>query len=207
MPRPLRIQYPGAWYHVVNRGASRSTIFHDVNDRVVFLSCLVMAARRCNVEIHAYCLMGNHYHLLVRTPDGNLDRMMHLVGLHYSRYFNDKYDKDGRLCKDRYYPILIDSDEYLLAVSRYIHRNPIALGVDQLASYVWSSYAAYLGLRRKQEWLHTDFTLEMCGGVVAYERLVESLLPSEVDNWYGGARLPSIVGSADFKKDARRRRA
>lgn len=202
VPRPLRIQYPGAWYHVVNRGASKRSIFLDTNDRVVFLELLAMASQRCEAEVHAYCLMGNHCHLLVQTPRGNLSQMMHLVGLHYSRYFNDKYRKDGRLCKDRYYPILIDSDRYLLAVSRYIHRNPTAFGVESLAGYFWSSYAAYLGLRRPQDWLHTEFTLDVSGGLVEYERLVESVLPSEVDRWYEAERLPLVVGSPDFRRTA-----
>ena len=203
MPRPNRIQYDGAWYHVVNRGASKRPIYHDVHDRRMFLACLAAAADRHKAEVHAYCLMGNHYHLLIRTPKGNLDRVMHQMALNYSRYFNDRYGKDGRLCKDRYYPILIESDRYLLAVSRYIHRNPLAFKVESLADYFWSSYPAYLGLRPAQDWLHTEFTLGMCGGARAYEVLVESVLPSEVDLAYAESDPPTILGSEDFKRSVR----
>ena len=202
MPRPLRIQYPGAWYHVMNRGASRQNIFRDVHDRRDFLVCLASAASRTAVEVHAYVLMGNHYHLLLRTPHGNLDTMMHLLGRNYARYFNDRYDRDGRLCTDRYFPILVDSDRYLLAVSRYIHRNPTAFGITSLGDYFWSSYAAYLGNRRPQEWLHTDFTLTLAGGLRAYESVVESPLPTEIDLVYSSGKPPHVLGPEQFRQAA-----
>ena len=184
----------------MNRGACHQDIFRDIHDRQDFLVCLESAANRANVEIHAYCLMGNHFHLLVRTPDANLDQMMHLLALNYVRRFNDRYDLDGRLCTDRYLPILIDSDQYLLAVSRYIHRNPLIFGVESLGDYFWSSYAAYLGNRRPQDWLHLEETLELSGGARAYESIVESPLPSEVDRLYAENRMPRILGSDEFQR-------
>lgn len=200
MPRPPRIQYPGAWYHVMNRGASRSDIFRQTTDRLVFLELLDLACSRTRAEVHAYCLMTNHFHLVMRTPDPNLDEMMKSLCEGYSRYFNDKYDRDGRLCRDRYRAILVESERYLLAVSRYVHRNPLAFWKRPLESYPWSSYGAYLGQRRSPYWLETDETLQLAGGRDRYRALVTSPLQSEVDKLHqGGSRLPSVLGAADFR--------
>jgi len=190
----------------MNRGASRQMIFLDDHDRHYFMSCLIDASDRTDAIIHAYCLMGNHYHLLIETPKGNLDQMIHLMARRYSRYFNDKYKRDGRVCRDRYLPILIDSDQYLIAVSRYIHRNPTVFGLPFLSDYPWSSYPEYLGLRRAEDWLEVDRTLSLCGGVVGYKALVENLLPTEIDQLYTKSRMPQVVGSQEFLKAAIARR-
>lgn len=183
----------------MNRAARRESLFRDTHDRRCFLSLVGHAAKTTALEVHAYCLMGNHYHLLVRTPKPNLDEAMRIIGGLYARHFNDRYDRDGSLCKSRYRSILIDSDRYLLAVSRYIHRNPTDLGVIDLAGYTWSSYSAFLGARPPQEWLRLDETLEMTSGPQRYEALVESPLRSEVDALYEKGRVPSIFGSTDFR--------
>jgi putative transposase len=201
--RPLRIQFDGAWYHVMNRGACRRNIFRDTSDRLVFLHLLAEISDRTSVEIHAYCLMGNHFHLLVRTPKANIAEFMRLLSSKYARYFNDKYGRDGGVCRGRYKGILIDSERYLLAVSRYIHRNPLIFGPDSLVDYVWSSYPAFLDVRPPQEWLTLDETLRLGGGSRLYEALVESPLPSEVDEIYRRSQLPSILGSREFKDRAR----
>ena len=126
MARPLRIEYPGAWYHVMNRGVDRQPIFlHDAH-RESFLSLLSDISRSYQVEIHAYCLMNNHYHLLVRTPLGNISRAMrHLNGV-YTQRFNSMEKRDGSLFRGRFKAILVEADEYLLRLSRYIHLNPVA---------------------------------------------------------------------------------
>jgi len=203
VPRPNRIQYPGAWYHVMNRGASRTDVFRSTYDRQVFLSLVESATRRTGAEVHAYCLMGNHYHLLIRTPNPTLDQTMHLLAGPYARHFNDSYDRDGRLCRDRYHALLIDSENYLLAVSRYIHRNPAAFGIVRLADYTWSSYPAYLGIRPPQDWLELDETLAMAGGRFQLEALVESSLPTETDKFYERTRRPAVLGSKTFAAEAR----
>ena len=162
---------------------------------------IARACAKTNARVHAYCLMTNHYHLLVETPDANLDEVMRLAWGKYVRYFNDKYGKDGRLCRDRYKAILIDSDEYLLAVSRYIHRNPLAFWDKPLEEYRWSSYAAFTGDRPHQVWLEIDQTLEVAGGTWAYRSLVSSPLPSEVDQLYEArSRLPTVLGAASFRE-------
>ena len=194
MPRPHRIEYPGAWHHVMNRRAAREPLFFDDNDRFTFLELLEGNASRTDTEVHAYCLMGNHFHLLVRSPNANLAYMMQLVSGRYGRYFNDRYGRDGGVCRGRYRSVLVDSDHYLLAVSRYIHRNPLAFWTDPLESYGWSSYPTYLGLRRRQHWIHTAMTLDVAGGVASYRGLVESPLPSDVDRIYGSGRVPKVLG-------------
>jgi REP element-mobilizing transposase RayT len=121
MARPLRILYENAWYHVMNRGASRIKTFYNDDNYKLFLDLLSDTYQRFNLETHAYCLMPNHYHLLVRTPLANLSRCMrHIDGL-YTQKFNRIGKRDGALFRGRYKAILIDADSYLLQLSRYIH--------------------------------------------------------------------------------------
>lgn len=205
MPRPLRIQFPGAWYHVMNRGACRAELFRQPIDRLVFLDLLAKACSKTSMEVHAYCLMDNHFHLAVRTPDGNIDEAMQLLCGRYARYFNDKYGRDGALCRGRYRSILIDSDRYLLAVSRYIHRNPLAFWESELDEYPWSSYQEFRGYRPAPVWVDVRETLDMAGGRAKYATLVESPLPSEIDRLHDRQYLPAILGSKTFKESARKK--
>ena len=125
MARPLRIQYPNAFYHVMNRGLGRQRIFLNDDDYSVFLETLKESSRYCNVRIVSYCFMSNHYHLLVQTPSANLNRMMrHLNGV-YTQRFNKMHRSDGPLFRGRYKAILVQEDEYLTHLIRYIHLNPI----------------------------------------------------------------------------------
>jgi len=118
MPRPTRIEYEGAFHHVMNRGRNRSTIFHDKSDFDEFLKTLEEASKRFDAIIHAYCLMTNHYHLLIETPKANLSRIMqHINGLYTQRY-NRKRQQDGTLFRGRYKSVLIDQDSYLLQLSK-----------------------------------------------------------------------------------------
>jgi putative transposase len=160
MPRPLRIEFANAWYHVMNRGANRQEIFKSNSDRNLFLSILSEISDRFNIEIHAFCLMGNHYHLLVKTPHGNLSRAMrHLDGVYTQRY-NRLMHRDGPLFRGRYKAILVDSDQYLLQVSRYIHLNPVVAELcENPADYKWSSFRAYVNPELSISWLKTAFTL------------------------------------------------
>ncbi len=129
MPRPTRIQYENAYYHVMNRGKARQTIFHGEIYYQAFLQTLDEAHKRFDACIHAYCLMGNHYHLLIETPRANLDRIMrHINGIYTQRY-NRLRRTDGPLFRGRYKAIIVDTDDYLLPLSRYIHRNPIVAAV------------------------------------------------------------------------------
>ncbi len=191
----------------MNKRSCGDDLFIDTFDRLFFLSLLAEAVRTCNIEIHAYCLMGNHFHLLIRTPEPTLDQAMRLIGGKYARYFNDRRERDGSLCRGRYRSIVIDSDRYLLAVSRYIHRNPLALGVTALADYSWSSYSAFLGARPPQEWLTLDETLDLACGLAKYQALVESPLPSEIEQFYDRPNVPAIIGTDEFKAAIRQKGA
>jgi putative transposase len=122
MARPLRIQYPGAVYHVMNRGGSRQKIFLDEKDHQVFLNTIGEIYDRWGVEVFGWCLMGNHYHLCLRTAEGNLSRVMrHLDGL-YTQRFNRFHGRDGALFRGRYKAIVVDKDNYLAQVVRYMSR-------------------------------------------------------------------------------------
>lgn len=198
MPRPMRLQHAGAWHHVMNRGSSRQDVFLNDLDRYSFLSLLVDSTRRTDVEVHAYCLMGNHFHLLVRTPKPNLDTAMHLLLSRYVRRFNRRHDRDGPLFRSRFHSLLVQEDQYQLAVSRYIHRNPLDLGVQDLASYPWSSFAAFANRRKAPKWLHTSFTVDQVGGSRAYRAFVQGPFESEVDRMYGGPRAPVALGDEAF---------
>ena len=125
MTRPLRIEYPGAYYHVVNRGNNQENIFKNDRDREKFIEYLERATDRFSTIIHSYCLMDNHYHLLVETLEANLSLSMQWINVSYATYFNRKRGRRGHLFQGRFKEILIDADDYLKHLSRYIHLNPV----------------------------------------------------------------------------------
>jgi putative transposase len=146
MARPLRIEFPGALYHVTSRGNERKAIFRDDGDRTRFLERLAAVVARQRLRIHAYALMRNHYHLLVETPEGNLARALAQLNGTYTQEFNRRHHRSGHLLQGRYKAILVDKDAYLLELSRYIHLNPVRAGEVRTAwKYPWSSAAAYVG--------------------------------------------------------------
>lgn len=160
MARPLRIEYPGALYHVTSRGNECREIFFGEKDRAAFLTTLGGVTRRFNWICHAYCLMGNHYHLLVETPDGNLSKgMRHLNGV-YTQQVNRAHQRVGHLLQGRFKGILVERDAYLLELARYIVLNPVRAGlVVSPQEWRWSSYRATAGLDEKPVWLSVDWLL------------------------------------------------
>ena len=202
MSRPLRIEYPGAYYHVMNRGAGRWTIYAQDTHREIFLELLREIHEMFEVETHAYCLMDNHYHLLLRTPRGNLSRAMrHLNGVYTQRY-NRIQKTDGPLYRGRYKAILIDVDAYLLNVSRYIHRNPIEARIVRRAErYPWSSYSAYIGKSKTPLWLTREDTLGMIGERCRqqrYQAFVEAGIDEETAAFYQKKKQAPILGRESF---------
>jgi REP element-mobilizing transposase RayT len=160
MARAWRIEYEGALYHVLSRGNQRQEIFADDDDRLLFLSTLADMAGRFEVEVYAYVLMGNHYHLLLRTQRSNLSKAMQWFGATYTSRFNSKYLRSGHLFQGRFKSMLVQNDAYLLRLSYYIHRNPLRAGmVKRLADYRWSSYPAYTYGKHRPEWLNTEVIL------------------------------------------------
>ena len=160
MARPLRIEYPGAYYHVMNRGNARNNIFLIDDDYGMFLALLDESCSFFNVKILSYCLMSNHYHLLVYTPKGNLSRFMRHVGGVYTQRFNKVHKKDGHLFRGRFKAVLVQEDAYLTHLVRYIHLNPVQANLTQdPKDYPWSSHNHYL--RAKDEkWLTVNETLK-----------------------------------------------
>lgn len=202
MARPLRIEFEGAWYHVMSRGAARRDVFVTDNQRDRFLELLGDLASRFEIETHVYCLMTNHYHLLLHTPGGNLARgMRHLNGV-YTQYFNRGRKRDGPLFRGRYKAILVDADDYLLHLSSYIHRNPVEAGmVERLEDYRWSSYPSYVGRRKSPPWLHRDMVYSLLGGKAGrYRSFVEQGVDEGVRRFYGGKYLSPILGDDTFRQ-------
>lgn len=161
MTRPLRIEYPGAHYHVTSRGNARQRIFNDDSDRELFLDILENVVERYGWICHAYCLMDNHYHLLIETPEGNLSRGMRQVNGVYTQKYNWKYRKTGHIFQGRYKAIIIDKDSYLLELCRYVALNPVRAGIVQMPEeWPWSSYRFIVGLAEPPSFLVTDWVLE-----------------------------------------------
>ena len=204
MSRPLRIQYENATYHIMNRGRGRQTIFQDSSYYQTFLQCLEEASKRFAAEIQAYCLMSNHYHLLIKTPRGNLSRIMRHIDGVYTQRHNRLRNTDGSLFRGRYKAILIDSSSYLLQVSRYIHRNPIETKkplVNHLADYAWSSYPAYINQAGVPAWLSRDAVYGELGSrkrYQAYQIYVDQGNNHEITQFYQQKRSVSILGSKRF---------
>jgi len=164
MARPLRISYPGAFYHITARGNEKKDIYKNDRDRKKFLEYLESATERYGARIHVYCLMGNHYHLLLETPNGNLSEIMRHINGAYTTYYNIKRGRSGHLLQGRYRALLLDADEYAEALSRYIHLNPVKAGiVEKPEAYPWSSCQDYFGMRISPDWLHQDFILSFFG--------------------------------------------
>jgi len=204
MSRPLRIQYPGAWYHVMNRARRGHDLYPDRAHMVAFLNLLKETADMFNLKVSSYCLMSTHYHLLVQTPDGNLSRCMrHLNGI-YTQRFNVVNKCDGTLFRGRYKSILVDADSYLLELVRYIHRNPLRAGIAKKPDqYVWSSHLGYLSDDQEWEWLHKEFVLGMLGKYRAvrikkYRQFVEKQDAEQLLSFFEKTNLPSLLGSNKF---------
>ena len=161
MARPLRLEYPGALYHVTSRGNGKQRIFRHDKDRRYFLDLLDHIAQRFHFIFHAYCLMDNHYHLLVETPEGNLSRGMRQVNGIYTQRFNWKYKTTGHIFQGRYKAILVDKETYLLELARYVVLNPVrAHMTDTPEDWPWSSYRATAGIEDPQPCLTIDWLLE-----------------------------------------------
>ncbi len=209
MARPLRITYAGAFYHVTARGNERKKIFRDDSDRKRFLGYLESAVLRYKAVIHVYCLMGNHYHILMSTPSGNLSQILRHINGAYTVYFNTRHHRAGHLFQGRYKAVVVDADEYAGELSRYIHRNPVrARIVDLPEEYPWSSYAAYTGKTKSSSWLTTDWLLQYFGrrpsdARHAYREFVEAKGGGMEGSPLKEAVASSILGRAAFIDDIR----
>ena len=218
MARPIRILGEDLWYHVTNRGNGRASIFHDDQDCQQWLDLLAAACERYQVELHAYVVMRNHYHLFAHTLEANLPDFAQQVQTAYVSYYQYKYDHAGHLYQGRYKAEVIDRDAYGLAVSRYIHLNPVKVErwreaslVKQrryLRGYRWSSYPAYLGLAHPHPALVTRETLAQFGkgtqARTAYAQFVEEGLLRDMENPFDSTVGQAVVGSDSFLERMRR---
>jgi REP element-mobilizing transposase RayT len=160
MARQLRVEFAGAFYHVMNRGNAGERVLSADEDKVAFLDCLQRAASRYALRVHAYCLMDNHYHLLLETALPNLSRAMHWQNVSYAGWYNRCHKRNGHVFQGRFKALLVDADAYLVLLSRYIHLNPVRSGqVADAADYPWSSCREFLGKQAVPEWLVTSLIL------------------------------------------------
>ncbi|MGV7208623.1 transposase [Oxalobacteraceae bacterium A2-2] len=186
MTRPLRLQFPGALYHVTARGDRRLAIYGDELDRVRWLDILGHVCHRHHFIVYSYCQMSNHFHLLVETPEANLARgMQHLNGA-YTRHFNRRHGLAGHLFQGRYHAVLVQKQRYLLALCRYIALNPLRAGMVEAAEqWPWSSHALLLRRLPCPPWLDSGWLLSQFDGIgsAALQRYAEFVR--------GGVGLPS----------------
>lgn len=204
MSRPLRVEYPGAWYHVINRGRRKEEIYSSKKDYEEFKRTIKEAIEKFNLEVHAYSLMPNHYHLLIRTPEGNLSRIMrHIDGVYTQRY-NKNNRKDGSLFKGRYKSIIVGGESYLLELIKYIHMNPVkAEIVKNPESHKWTSHREYLG-KENEKWLKKELILNYFGknrqkAIKQFDRYVKKRT-NQRDLGLDKKRLPIILGEEGFKE-------
>ena len=173
MTRPLRIAYPGATYHIMSRGDRRSDIYRDDVDRRLFLDLLASEVRQQRWRLLGYCLMGNHYHLLLETPEGNLVPGMRRLNGVYTQAFNRRHALVGHVMQGRYKSVLVDREAYLLELARYIVLNPVRAGMVSAArDWAWSSFRATAGIVPAEDWLACDMVLQHFGGRVPTARKV-----------------------------------
>jgi REP element-mobilizing transposase RayT len=202
MARPLRIEFPGALYHVTSRGNGRADISLDDGDRQVFLDVLEAVCQRMNWLCYAYCLMTNHYHLVIETPEGNLAKGMRQLNGVYTQLFNRRHDHVGHVFQGRYKAILVDRDDYLLELIRYVVLNPVRAGMVEVPDqWPWSSYCATMGQEPVPPWLAQDWLLRQ------FARTREEARARHAQFVHDGQRHPSIwnslrnqiyLGSEDF---------
>jgi len=212
MARPIRIEYPGAYYHVTSRGNERKTIFRDPPDRRKFLDLLSSCVEQFKIHLHAYVLMNNHYHLLVETPEGELSRAIRYLNGVYTQYFNRRHRRVGHLYQGRYKAILIDKDSYLVELSRYIHLNPYRMRVGSKEPFVyrWSSLRAFVGKEKAPPWLIIEEILGSFGrkrraAQRSYAEFVRSAMRRGVSTPWTKVQWQSLLGSKGFVEEIEER--
>jgi len=207
MARPLRIEFPGAVYHVTSRGNARQPIFTDDEDKGGFLDILSMVVKRFHWLCHAYCLMKNHYHLLIETPNGNLSKGMRELNGVYTQRFNQRYRRVGHLFQGRYKAILVEKDPHLLSLCRYVVLNPVRIGlIKRPEQWRWSSYGATMGIMSGPSCLTIDWILSQFGGRKraareAYKRFV--MAETGRESPWETLKGQIFLGTEEFIKDLR----
>jgi REP element-mobilizing transposase RayT len=206
MSRPLRIEYPGAHYHVINRGLTGQAVFTAEPDFMGFLDLIEDAWRRWDILVFAYCLMDTHYHMAIQTPYGNLQRIMRHIDGVYTQRFNRVHRRDGPLFRGRYKGIVIDADAYLAAVVRYIHLNPLETGkAENPEDYPWSSHRHYLRPGKAPKWLAIQQVLDGYGTRRGFHEFVLSGNEEALLQFYSSKKRSPGLGEEDFISSIKRR--
>ncbi len=194
----------------MNRGRRREEIFSNDKDRQTFLKLLSEITDLYKIEIHAYALLPNHYHLLIHTPEGNLSRCMrHLNGV-YTQKYNYFHKTDGSLFRGRYKAIVVDKEEYLLELIRYIHRNPLRAKLEKvIGQYQWCSHGGYMSDKSREEWLHVDEVLVMFSKYEKEARrklktFVDKEVPKDLMKRLESVNWPVVLGGKDFKEEIKK---
>ncbi len=207
MARPLRLQFDGAIYHVTSRGNAREDIVDDDGDRHAFLECLEKVVHRFHWLCHAYCLMGNHYHLVIETPEANLSQGMRQLNGIYTQRYHRRHRTVGHLFQGRYKTILIQKESHLLEVCRYVVLNPVrAKVVEKVEQWRWSSYRGTAGLATCPPWLTVDWVLSQFGqdrqiAASHYRRFVREGI-NRPSIWEG-VQAQVLLGKEDFVEKLR----
>ncbi|HLT63068.1 MAG TPA: helix-turn-helix domain-containing protein [Pseudohongiella sp.] len=209
MARPLRIEYPDAYYHVSNSALDGQKVFPSAKYYEAFVQALDETCLRLNVQVHAYALLKDQYHLLVKTPEANLSRFMRQIDGLYTQYYQRLKKSEGSLFRGRYKAVLVQADKYLLPLTRFIH-----LGVrkQELDSYTWSSYLAYVNKVKAPAWLIRDEALAQLDAPAArrsqrYADYVAQGVDDEMAHFYGKKNLSSVMGDEKFRKFAASKRS
>jgi len=211
MSRPLRIEFPGAIYHVTSRGDRCEPVYRDDEDRIAQLDIVGVAMDRFDAEVLAYCQMDNHYHLVLHTRQANLSRLMRHINGVYTQTFNRRHGSAGHLFQGRFKSILVDRDAYLLALCRYVERNPVAVGlVDGAEEWAWSSYRAHVRAAATPPWLDSDglhgyvlgrpvaSTRDRQRAAQRYAAFVADVKSGEPSIWKDGLRRQVFLGDDAF---------
>jgi len=214
MARPLRIQYPGAYYHLTCRGNNRKRIFGDDKDREEFLELLENSLDVYQVSLYSYVLMTNHFHLLVQTPLGNLSGFMRHFNVCYTGYHNYRHSRSGHLYQGRYKSFLIDVDNYLLEVSRYLHLNVVRVHglktvslderVNLLENYKWSSLPGYISRKKIEKFVNYNLILSMIGSRIRYYKFIVEGLDKDIKDPFKEMKNGGILGGDKFLKKIRK---
>jgi len=209
MARPLRIEYPDAYYHVCNIGLDNQRVFPSSRYFEAFIAGLEETCFRLNVEVHAYCLLKDQYNLLIKTPEANLSRFMRQIDGLYTQHYQRLKKTEGSLFKGRYKAVLVQPENYLLSLTRYVH-----LGVKktELNTWQWSSYPAYVNTAKAPVWLIRADVLAQIDAtstkrVARFAEYTAAGVDEKMAHFYGKKNLSSILGDEKFKSRAKTKRA
>lgn len=204
MARQKRIEFSGAFYHIIARGNRKQPIFISDDDRCLFLNCLREACKKHGAVVHAYCLMDNHYHLFIETPYGGLSKLMHDINTSYAVYFNKKHGLVGHPFQGRFKSILVQADSHALDVTAYIHLNPVRAKIAKRPEdYPWSNYREYIETEASQPWTSTWLMLRQFNGPIEYAKqayqkfVLQKVLDNAPDPLISATRV-GILGDAEF---------